>query len=92
MNERDSGNLPEELDERADDIRNYVERNSGRPSVESDLVDRMLEEAPPAEAASEIDKMVGTFQSGAGAATGRRKNPAIGESPTEDLPVDDAEK
>jgi hypothetical protein len=29
--------------------------------------------------------MVDGFQSGAGAATGRRSNPALEESPTEDL-------
>ena len=84
MEERDS-NLRDELEERADDIREYVERNSPRPSVDGDVVDRLLEEAPPATAAEEIDKMVGGFQSGAGAATGRRNQPAADDAPIDDL-------
>ena len=84
MEERDS-NLRDELEERADDIREYVDRNSPRPSVDGDVVDRLLDEAPPATAATEIDKMVGGFQSGAGAATGRRTEPAADDSPTDDL-------
>lgn len=84
MEERDS-NLRDELEERADDIREYVERNSPRPSVDGDVVDRLLDEAPPATAATEIDKMVGGFQSGAGAATGRRNEPAVDDAPIDDL-------
>ncbi len=85
MDEQDTGNVSDKLDERADDIREYVERNSPRPSVDGDVVDRLLEEAPPAVAAEEIEKMVGGFESGAGAATGRRNEPADEDDPTEDL-------
>ena len=83
--ERESENLRDKLEERGDEIREYVERNSPRPSVDGDVVDRLLEDAPPAEAAEEIEKMVGGFESGAGAATGRRNEPADEESPIEDL-------
>jgi hypothetical protein len=48
----------------------------------------LLSDAPPAEAAAELDKMVEGFESGSGAATGRRNAPAAGEPPTEELPVD----
>jgi hypothetical protein len=85
MEERDD-NLRDELEERADDIREYVERNSPRPSVDGDVVDRLLDEAPPDTAAAEIDKMVGGFRSGAGAATGRRNEPAADNNPIDDLP------
>ena len=85
MVERESENVRDKLDERGDEIREYVERNSPRPSVDGDVVDRLLEGAPPAEAAEEIEKMVGGFESGAGAATGRRNEPAAGEPPTDDL-------
>lgn len=84
MEERD-GDLRDELEERADDIRDYVERNSPRPSVDVDVVDRLLEEAPPETAATEIDRMVGGFRSGAGAATGRRNEPAADDPPTDDI-------
>jgi len=86
--EREDENLRDKLDERAEEIRDYVERNSPRPSVDTDVVDRLLEDAPPAEAAEEIDKMVGGFQSGAGAATGRRNEPATEEPPIDDLDAD----
>ena len=89
MEERDSENLRDKLDERADEIREYVDRTSPRPSVDGDIVDRLLEDAPPAEAAEEIEKMVGGFQSGAGAATGRRNEPAAEEPPIDDLTADD---
>lgn len=85
MDEQDAGNIRDKLDERADDIRDYVERNSPRPSVDGDVVDRLLEEAPPAAAAEEIEKMVGGFESGAGAATGRRNEPSDEDAPTDDL-------
>ena len=84
-NLQDNENLRDTLDERGDEIREYVERNSTRPSVDGDVVDRILEEVPPAEAAEEIEKMVGGFRSGGGAATGRRNEPAVDDPPTEDL-------
>lgn len=84
MEERD-GDLRDELEERADDIREYVARNSPRPSVDVDVADRLLEEAPPATAAAEIDRMVGGFRAGAGAATGRRNEPAADDPPIDDL-------
>jgi hypothetical protein len=89
MAERDSENLRDKLDDRAEEIRDYVERTSPRPSVDGDVVDRLLEDAPPAEAVEEIEKMVGGFQSGAGAATGRRNEPAPEEPPIDDLTADD---
>jgi len=85
MNEPGAGDLHEKLEERGDEILDYVEKNSPRPSVDTDVAERLLEEAPPAEAAEELEKMVDGFQSGAGAATGRRNEPAAGEPPTEDL-------
>ena len=92
MNERnadqppDDENLRDQLDERRDEIVDYVEKNSSRPSVDADVAERLLTEAPPAEAAAELDKMIEGFQSGAGAATGRRTEPAATDPPTEDLP------
>lgn len=92
MNERndapDVRNLDDKLDERRNEIIDYVEKNSSRPSVDADVAERLLSEAPPAEAAAELDKMIQGFQSGAGAATGRRTEPATTEPPTEDLPGD----
>ena len=85
MGDRDEGNVHDKLEERGDEIRDYVERNSPRPSVDGDVVDRLLNEAPPAVAAEEIEKMVAGFQSGAGAATGRRNEPAVDDDPTDDL-------
>jgi hypothetical protein len=85
MNEPGAGDLHEKLEERGDEILDYVEKNSPRPSVDTDVAERLLEEAPPAEAAEELEKMVDGFQSGAGAATGRRNEPAAGEPPTGDL-------
>jgi hypothetical protein len=86
--ERGDENLRDKLDERGDEIRDYVEKHSPRPSVDGDVVDRLIEDAPPAEAAEEIEKMVAGFQSGAGAATGRRNEPAVEEPPIDDLAVD----
>lgn len=77
--------LPEQLDERAEEIIDYVEKNSPRPSVDADVAERLLNEAPPVEAAAELDKMVEGFRDGAGAATGRRNAPAVDDPPTEDL-------
>jgi hypothetical protein len=86
MHEPDADNLRATLDERRDEIIDYVEKNSPRPSVDADVAERLLDEATPAEAAAEVEKMVDGFQSGAGAATGRRTEPAQGGSPTADLP------
>jgi hypothetical protein len=80
-----SDNLHETLDERSDEILDYVEKNSPRPSVDTDVAERLLTTAPPAEAAAELDKMVEGFEKGAGAATGRRNEPAADPPPTEDL-------
>lgn len=88
MHDSDAANLPEQLDERREEIQDYVEKNSPRPSVDADVADRLLSDAPPAEAAAELDKMVEGFESGAGAATGRRNAPAAGEPPTDDIPAD----
>ena len=82
----DVRNLGDHLEERRDEILDYVEKNSSRPSVDADVAERLLSEAPPAEAAAELDKMIEGFQSGAGAATGRRTEPATTEPPTDDLP------
>jgi hypothetical protein len=88
MPERDADDLHSTLDERHDEIIDYVEKNSSRPSVDADVAERLLDEATPAEAAAELEKMVDGFESGAGAATGRRTEPAQGDSPTDDLPDD----
>lgn len=78
--------LGEELENRADDIIEFVAQNSGRPSVDAHLAEQLLEEATPAHAAEELRKMVDGFKSGAGAATGRNSTPATGDSPTDGLP------
>jgi hypothetical protein len=81
MQEPDADNLRATLDERRDEIIDYVEKNSPRPSVDADVAERLLDDAPPAEAAAELEKMVDGFQSGAGAATGRRTEPAPDDPP-----------
>jgi hypothetical protein len=58
-----------------DDLVDYVARHSPRPEADVDTVERLLEDAPPAEAEQEIQKMVDGFRSGAGAATGKRSAP-----------------
>lgn len=88
MNEDNADNLRDKLAERRDDIIDYVEKNSPRPSVDRDVADRLLSDAPPAQAAEELDRMIEGFQSGAGAATGRRTEPAAGDPPTEEMAVD----
>lgn len=90
MNKDNAENLRDKLAERRDDIVDYVEKNSPRPSVDRDVADRLLSDAPPAEAAEELDRMIEGFQSGAGAATGRRTEPAAGDPPTEELTEADA--
>jgi hypothetical protein len=67
-----------------DDLVDYVARHSPRPEVDVDNVERLLEEAPPAEAEEEVQKLVGGFRSGGGAATGRRSAPV--EEPPPDIP------
>jgi hypothetical protein len=89
MNEPDAENLRDKLDERSDEVVDYVATNSPRPSVDRDVADRLLSDAPPAEAAAELDKMVEGFRSGAGAATGRRTEPAPEDPPTQDLVDED---
>jgi hypothetical protein len=86
MHEPDPDNLRATLDERRDEIIDYVEKNSPRPSVDADVAERLLDDAPPAEAAAELEKMVEGFQSGAGAATGRRTEPAPDDPPTDTVP------
>jgi hypothetical protein len=85
VNEPGSKDVHDKLDERSEEILDYVEKNSPRPSVDTDVAERLLETAPPAEAAAELDKMVEGFETGAGAATGRRNEPAADPSPTDDL-------
>ena len=85
MNEPDDGPLRDKLDERADEILDYVQKNSPRPSVDADIAERLLTEGSPSAAAAELDKMAEGFHSGAGAATGRRNTPAAGDPPTEDI-------
>ncbi|MDQ1516108.1 MAG: hypothetical protein QOE80_1938 [Actinomycetota bacterium] len=86
MPEPDADNLRATLDERHDEIIDHVEKNSPRPSVDADVAERLLDNAPPAEAAAELEKMVDGFQSGAGAATGRRTEPAPDDPPTDTAP------
>lgn len=85
MNEPDLEPVRDKLDERADEILDYVQKNSPRPSVDTDVAERLLTEASPSEAAAELDKMVEGFHSGAGAATGRRNRPAANDPPTKDV-------
>jgi len=85
MDEPGGESLHEDLDERAEEILDYVEKNSPRPSVDTDVAERLLNDAPPAAAAVELEKMVEGFRSGAGAATGRRTEPAADDPPTGDL-------
>jgi len=86
MNESGNEDLRDALDDRGEEILDYVEKNSPRPSVDGDVAERLLSEAPPAQAAEELDKMVEGFRSGSGAATGRRNEPAAGDPPTEGIP------
>lgn len=88
MGNPDAEDLRGRLEGHRDEILDYVEKNSPRPSVDTDVAERLLDDAPPAAAAAELEKMVDGFQSGAGAATGRRTEPAQGEAPTEDVPTD----
>ncbi|HKY75886.1 MAG TPA: hypothetical protein VJS45_07095 [Acidimicrobiia bacterium] len=91
MTQEKAENLRDELDDRHDEIVDYVEKNSPRPSVDRDATERLLSHAPPAEAATELDKLIEGFESGAGAATGRRTEPAPEDSPIEDLAEADPE-
>ncbi len=78
-------NLGEQLERTADEIVDYVEKYSPRPAVDADNAERLLEEAPPAQAAEELEKMVDGFRSGGGAATGRNSLPAPEHAPTDEL-------
>ncbi|HVW32084.1 MAG TPA: hypothetical protein VHL53_06060 [Acidimicrobiia bacterium] len=81
MSDRGTENLHDQLEAHGDEILDYVEKNSPRPSVDTDIAERLLDTAPPAEAAEELEKMVGGFEKGAGAATGRRNEPAAEPPP-----------
>ena len=81
MNDRGPENLHEKLEEHEDEILDYVEKNSPRPSVDTDVAERLLDNAPPEHAAKELDKMIEGFEKGAGAATGRRNEPAAEPPP-----------
>jgi hypothetical protein len=85
MDKPESKNLREQIDEQAEEIVDYVKKTSPRPSVDADAAERLLSEAPPGQAAAELDKMAQGFHRGAGAATGRRNEPADGAPPTDDL-------
>ena len=85
MDEPGTDNLRAKIEEQGDEIVDYVEKTSPRPSVDTDIAERLVTEAPPAHAAAELDKMVEGFHSGAGAATGRRNEPADSVPPTEGL-------
>ena len=80
-----------------DDLVDYVARHSPRPEADVDTVERLLEEAPPAEAEEEVGKLVDGLRGGGGAATGKRSAPVeepppgIPETPPppgEDSPMD----
>ena len=86
MNEDVSGaELGEQLDRTGDDIRDYVQKYSPRPEVDAENAERLLEEAPPADAAEELEKMVDGFRSGGGAASGRNSLPPPEDPPTDEL-------
>jgi hypothetical protein len=91
MSQEKDETLRDKLDDRHDEIVDYVEKNSPRPSVDRDAAERLLSNAPPAEAVTELDNLIEGFESGAGAATGRRTEPAADDSPTEDLAEPDPE-
>jgi predicted metal-dependent hydrolase len=77
--------IGEQLERRVDEIQDYVEKNSPRPEVDAENAQRLLDEAPPAQAAEELQKMVDGFRSGAGAASGRNSMPAAEDPPTDEL-------
>jgi hypothetical protein len=77
--------LGEQLEDMEDDLQEYVDRHSPRPEVDADIAERQLAEAPPAEAAEELKKMVDGFRGGGGAATGKRSFPVPEEPPTDEL-------
>lgn len=77
--------LREQLEEQGEEIVDYVETYSPRPAVDKDRAERLLRELPPVYALEELDKMASEFQSGAGAATGRRSMPARQDPPTDDV-------
>lgn len=77
--------LPTEIEDRADAILDYIARYSPRPTVDGEIARRILAEAPPAQAAEELQRMIDGFSSGGGAATGPRSMPAAEDSPVDDL-------
>ena len=77
--------LPAEIEHRADDILDYIARYSPRPTVDGEIARRILAEAPPERAAEELQRMIDSFSSGGGAATGPRSMPAAEDSPADDL-------
>ena len=81
--------LGEQLERQGDEILDFVQKNSPRPSVDGENVERLLEEATPGQASDELKKMVKGFRSGAGAASGRNSMPAAEDAPTDDLPCPD---
>jgi predicted TIM-barrel fold metal-dependent hydrolase len=80
----DKGDTVSDNDDDDDDLVGYVARHSPRPEADVDTVERLLEEAPPAEAEEEVQKMVDGFRSGGGAATGKRSAPV--DEPPPGLP------
>ena len=66
-----------------DPIIDYVARHSPRPEADVDNLERLLEEAPPAEVDEEVEKMVDGFRGGGGAATGKRSFPVEEPPPYE---------
>lgn len=77
--------LPADIENRADEILEYIARYSPRPTVDGEIARRILTEAPPERAAEELQRMIDGFSSGGGAATGPRSMPAAEGSPMDDL-------
>ena len=78
--------LGEQLERKADDIVDFIRKNSPRPVVDAENAERLLEESSPARASDELHKMVDGFRTGAGAASGRNSLPAAEDAVTDDLP------
>jgi hypothetical protein len=80
-----------QLERQADDILDFVEKNSPRPTVDVENAKRLLEEVPPVQASEQLHNMMDGFRSGAGAASGRNSLPAAEDAPAVDLPRADQE-
>lgn len=89
-NER-AEDLSGQLEREGDDILDFVEKNSPRPTVDVENAERLLEEAPPDQASEQLHNMMDGFRSGAGAASGRNSLPAAEDAPADDLPRADQE-